>query len=69
VTDYRIERRYCRDCARRVDAPLPEALPRARFGLRLMHLIAQLKIHHRLPTEQIPAILQSVYGVHVREGR
>lgn len=68
VTDYRIERRYCRDCARLVDAPLPQALPRARFGLRLMHLIAQLKIQHRLPTEQIPALLQSVYGVHVSEG-
>jgi transposase len=68
VTEYRIERRYCRDCARLVESPVPEALPRARFGLRLMHLVAQLKIHHRLPTEQIPSILESVYGVHVSEG-
>jgi transposase len=68
ATDYGIERRYCRDGARLVDAPLPQVLPRARFGLRLMHLIAQLKVQHRLPTEQIPAILQSVYGVHVSEG-
>jgi transposase len=68
VTDYRIERRYCRDCARLVEAAVPEALPRARFGLRLMHLVAQLKVEHRLPTEQIPAILESVYGVHLSEG-
>jgi transposase len=68
VTDYRIERRYCRDCARLVESPVPDALPRARFGLRLMHLVAQLKILHRLPTEQIPPLLQSVYGVHLSEG-
>jgi transposase len=68
VTDYRIERRYCRDCARLVESPVPGVLPRARMGLRLMHLVAQLKIQHRLPTEQIPSLLASVYGIHLSEG-
>jgi transposase len=68
VTDYRIERRYCRDCARLVEARVPDVLPRARLGLRLMHLVAQLKIQHRLPTEQIPPLLESVYGIHLSEG-
>jgi transposase len=68
VTDYRLERRYCRDCARLVESAVPQVLPRARFGLRLMHLVAQLKVQHRLPTEQIPPLLESIYGVRVSEG-
>lgn len=68
VTDYTLERRYCRDCRRLVEPTVPGVLPRARLGLRLMHLVAQLKVFHRLPTEQIPPVLQSVYGVHVSEG-
>jgi transposase len=68
VTDYALERRYCRDCHRLVESRVPGVLPRARLGLRLMHLLAQLKVHHRLPTEQIPPILESVYGLHVSEG-
>ncbi len=68
VTEFSIERRYCRDCRRLVEPRVPGVLPRARLGLRVMHLVAQLKIFHRLPTEQIPPILRSVYGLHLSEG-
>jgi transposase len=68
VTEYRIERRYCRDCRRLVEPPVPGVLPHARLGVRLMHLVGQLKIQHRLPTEQVSSILESVYGLHLSEG-
>ena len=68
VTEYTLERRYCRDCHQLVESEFPGVLPHAQLGLRLMHAIMQLKIRHRVTVEQIPPLLRSLYGVSVSEG-
>ena len=68
VTEYTVERRYCRSCRKLVESPVPGVLPHAQLGLRLMHAIVQLKVRHRVTVEQIPPLLQSLYGVSVSEG-
>ncbi|MDE1862804.1 MAG: IS66 family transposase [Thaumarchaeota archaeon] len=44
VTKYKIVRRYCRNCRMQVAAPVHDALPGERFGLRLMVLVVSLKM-------------------------
>ncbi len=68
VTEYTVERRYCRTCRKLVEPPVPGVLPHAQLGLRLMHAIVQLKVRHRVTVEQIPPLIQSLYGVSVSEG-
>ena len=68
VTEYTVERRYCRSCRKLVESPVPGVRPHAQLGLRLMHAIVQLKVRHRVTVEQIPPLLQSLYGVSVSEG-
>lgn len=68
VTEYTLERRYCRDCRRLGESEAPGVLPHAQLGLRLMHAIVQLKVRHRVTVEQIPPLLESLYGVSVSEG-
>ena len=68
VTEYTVERRYCRTCRKLVEPSIPGVLPHAQLGLRLMHAVVQLKIRHRVTVEQIPPLLRSLYGVMVSEG-
>ena len=68
VTEYTVERRYCRTCRKLVESSVPGVLPHAQLGLRLMHAIVQLKVRHRVTVEQIPPLLRSLYGVSVSEG-
>lgn len=68
VTEYTIERRYCRDCRKLVEAEVPGVLPGAQLGLRAMHAIVQMRVQHRLTVEQIPPLLESLYGLKVSEG-
>jgi transposase len=68
VTEYTIERRYCRDCRKLVESPVPGVLPGAQLGLRAMHAIVQMRVQHRMTVEQIPPLLQSLYGLKVSEG-
>jgi transposase len=62
VTKYLIERRYCAQCKKLVEADVPDALPGARLGLRVMLLIAFLKIRMALPENKIVELLQSAHG-------
>lgn len=68
VTKYLIERRYCRKCKRIVEAVVNEALPNARFGLRLMILIAYLKIGLRLPSNKIIEFMKINHGLIISDG-
>jgi hypothetical protein len=68
VTEYTMERRYCRDCRKLVDSVVPGVLPGAQLGLRAMHAIVQMRVQHRLTVEQIPPLLESLYGLRVSEG-
>jgi hypothetical protein len=68
ATEYTIERRYCRDCHRLVESPVPGVLPGAQLGVRAMHAIVQMRVQHRLTVEQTPPLLESLYGLKVNEG-
>jgi transposase len=68
VTEYTVERRYCRDCRRLVESPVPGVLPGAQLGLRAMHAIVEMRVEHRMTIEQIPPLLESLYGLKVSEG-
>lgn len=68
VTEYALERRYCRGCHRRVESPVPGILPHAQLGLRLMHTVVQLNLQHRVAVEQIPPLLARLYGIAISEG-
>ena len=68
TTAYTVERRYCRSCRKLVEAQVPGVLPGAQLGLRVMHVVVQLRVESRLPIEQIPPVLETLYGLKVSEG-
>jgi transposase len=65
VTKYLIERRYCAQCKKLVEADIPDALPGARLGLRVMLLIAFLKIRMALPENKIVELLRSAHAFSI----
>lgn len=65
VTKYLIERRYCAQCKKLVEAEVPDALPGARIGLRVMLLIAFLKIRMALPENKIVELLRNAHAFNI----
>lgn len=65
VTKYLIERRYCVQCKKLVEANVPDALPGARIGLHAMLLIAFLKIRMALPEDKIVELLQNAHALSI----
>jgi len=65
VTKYVIERKYCAQCRKLVEANIPDVLPGARLGLRVMLLIAFLKIRMALPENKIVELLKSAYAFSI----
>jgi len=65
VTKYLIERRYCAHCKKLIEADVPDALPGARLGLRVMLLIAFLKIRMALPEKKIVELLRSAHAFSI----
>jgi transposase len=65
---HRKERKYCRDCKKIVEAQVLDALPNARFGLRLMLFVVFLKIGMRLPVEKICELLKNMYKLEISGG-
>ncbi len=68
VTQYHIERRYCKHCRSLVENHVTTALPRARLGLRTMLMTVYLKIGQRLPVEVVTRVLKASFGIDVSEG-
>jgi len=68
ITEYQIERRYCKHCEKMVEPDIPDALPNARFGLRLMLLVVFLKIGLALPVEKITFLLKAQYKLSISKG-
>ena len=67
-TKHRKQRKYCRDCKKIVEAPVADALPNARYGLRLMLFVMFLKIGMRLPVEKVCELLDNMYKLKVSGG-
>ena len=68
TTKNRIERKYCRDCKKIVEAPVLDALPNARFGLRLMLFVLFLKIGLAMPIEKILELIKNQYKLVISNG-
>src|SRR3990167_4056148 len=67
-TKHLIHRCYCRNCDKIVEPEINEALPNARFGLRLMLLIMILKLDSRIPSNKIISLLDSVFHIKISDG-
>lgn len=68
ITKYQIERRYCKNCKKIVEAEIKGALPNARFGLKLMFLIAFLKLGLRMPSLKIKELMKINYSLAISDG-
>jgi len=67
-TKHLIHRCYCKNCDKIVEAEFYDALPNARFGLKLMLLVLILKLDCRIPSNKVTSILASVFGVKISDG-
>ena len=68
VTKYLIERRYCPICKCLVETPVTAAFPKARLGIRVMLMVAWLKIGLRMTEQAIPEVLKASFGLTLSEG-
>ena len=67
-TKHIIHRCYCKKCDKIVEPEIEDALPNARFGLKLMLLVLILKLDCRIPSNKVTSILSSVFGVKISDG-
>ena len=66
-TQYIIHSRYCKNCGKIVEPEFYGALPNARFGLKLMLLIMNMKIGMRMPSNKIVEFLE-LLGLEISDG-
>ena len=67
-TKHLIHRCYCKKCDKIVEPEIEDALPNARFGLRLMMLVMILKLDSRIPSNKIVSLLSSVFQIKISDG-
>lgn len=67
-TKHLIHRCYCKKCDKIVEPEINDALPNARFGLRLMILVLILKLDCRIPSNKVTSLLSSVFGIKISDG-
>lgn len=67
-TKHLIHRCYCKKCGKIVEPEIDEALPNARFGLKLMMLVLILKLDCRIPSNKLTSLLSSVFGIKISDG-
>lgn len=67
-TEHIINGRYCRKCDKIVEPKIIDALPNARFGLRLMLLVLALKLDSRVPSNKIVSILDTIFQIKISDG-
>jgi len=66
-TKHIIYRKYCSHCGKIVEEPINEALPNARFSLKLMLLIMFMKLGIRIPSNKIIEFL-GILGLEISDG-
>lgn len=60
--------RYCKTCDKIVETKITDALPNARFGLKLMLLVLALKLDSRVPSNKIVSILDTIFQIKISDG-
>ena len=68
VTEYQIDRRYCKNCERLVEGQVEAALPGATIGLRAMLAVAWLRYGCRVPQEVVPDLVATLLGLRISTG-
>ena len=68
TTRFDIHRKYCPQCKKLVEPVVKEALPHARFGLKLMLLVMYLKLGLRLPCNKICSYFMDIHNLKISEG-
>lgn len=66
-TQYIIHGRYCKNCGKIVEPDVTDALPNARFSLRLMLWIMFMKIEIRMPSNKITEFFDLI-GLEISDG-
>ena len=66
-TRHIIYRKYCSHCGKIVEEPINDALPNARFSLKLMLLIMLMKIGIRIPSNKIIEFF-GILGLEISDG-
>jgi len=66
-TKHIIYRKYCYHCGKIVEEPILEALPNARFSLRLMLFVMFMKLGIRIPSNKIIDFFE-VIGLKISDG-
>jgi transposase len=66
-TKHIIYRKYCSSCGKIVEEPINDALPNARFSLKLMLLIMFMKLGIRIPSNKIIEFL-GILGLEISDG-
>mgnify|MGYP001562955748 FL=1 len=67
-TEHIICGRYCNKCKKIVEPNVTDALPNARFGLKLMFLVLALKLDSRVPSNKIVSILDTIFQIKISDG-
>lgn len=67
-TKHMIHRCFCKKCNKIVEPEIEDALPNARFGLKLMMLVLILKLDSRIPSNKIVFLLSSIFGIKISDG-
>jgi hypothetical protein len=67
-TGYEIPYYWCTHCEKQVSPRPADAIPRCRFGMRLMLLVTFLRYGMLLPLNKIAKELEVVYGIGISEG-
>ena len=67
-TEYHIPYYYCRKCKRQVSPKPADAIPKCRFGIKLMLLTTYLRYGMLMPLNKISNLLKACYGISISEG-
>jgi transposase len=67
-TQYNLKGKWCPTCKKVVDPNIPDAFPRARFGINLMLLIMYLRLGLRLPGNKVCEYFQTLHNISISEG-
>ncbi len=68
TTKFEIHRKYCKNCKKLVESPVPNTLPRAKYGLNIMLLVMYLHTGLRMPGNKVSEYFMNLYSLKIGEG-
>lgn len=68
VTEYEIERQWCGNCKKEVQAAAPMVLPNSRVGIHLIVTGLLLKYDAHMPINKVVRLFKNLFGIALSEG-